>query len=130
MEDCIFCKIVRGEAPSYKIWEDENHIAFLDIKPAAEGMTLVIPKEHHSSYIVDTDTDVACKLMEAVQKVGKLLDNKLENIYRTKVVFEGVDVDHLHAKLLPMYKGQIEVEGVGDRATDEELSRIADIIRS
>ena len=124
MNDCIFCKIVSGELPSYKIWEDEKHLAFLDINPAAEGMTLVVPKAHHHSYVIDVDTRVVCDLMEAVQKVGSILDSKLDNISRTKVFFEGVDVDHLHAKLLPMYKGEASVELEGNRAAPEDLDRV------
>lgn len=130
MDNCIFCKIVRGELPSYKVWEDENFYAFLDIQPAVEGMTLVIPKEHKSSYIADVNSRDVCDLMVAVQKVAKILDSKLENVIRTKVVFEGIDVDHLHAKLLPMYRNQISIEGVGERASDEELAKIAEKLRT
>jgi len=46
MDSCVFCKIVKGEMPCAKIWEDDNFIAFLDIKPATKGMTLLIPKIH------------------------------------------------------------------------------------
>jgi diadenosine tetraphosphate (Ap4A) HIT family hydrolase len=125
MDECIFCKIVKGEVPSFKVWEDEKHIAFLDIFPAVEGMTLVVPKEHHDSYIMETDAAVMCNLMMAVRQVGKLLDMRLENVLRTKVVFEGVEVNHLHAKLLPMYRGELEIMEVGDRASNEELEAVA-----
>ena len=53
MENCIFCKIIKGEIPSSKVWEDENFIAILDINPNTEGVTLVIPKKHYDSYVFD-----------------------------------------------------------------------------
>jgi diadenosine tetraphosphate (Ap4A) HIT family hydrolase len=130
MDDCIFCKIVKGEIPSFKIWEDEKHIAFLDIRPIVPGMTLVIPKEHHGSYVMKEDLPVVCDLMGAVQKVANILDAKLENVIQTNLIFEGVEVPHLHAKLLPMYRGAIAIEGVGERASDEGLARIAEKLRS
>ncbi len=103
MKDCIFCKIVSGEAPSYKVWEVDTHLAFLSIFPNTEGVTVVIPKKHLTSYIFDqTDEDV-CSLMLATKKVAKLVDTKLEDVSRCAVVFEGFGVDHLHAKLFPMH---------------------------
>ena len=103
MEDCIFCKIVRGEIPSHKIWEDDKHIAFLGIFPNTEGFTVLIPKKHYSSYFADTPQDALCELMKAAQKVAKLLDKKLEDVGRTGLIFEGWGVDHIHAKLIPMH---------------------------
>jgi diadenosine tetraphosphate (Ap4A) HIT family hydrolase len=129
-EDCIFCKISKGEIPSYKIWEDDKHMAFLDINPVVDGMTLVIPKEHYHSYVINMDPQVMCDLMTAVQKVGKILDTKLENVTRTKVVFEGIDVDHFHAKLYPMYRGQLTVEQDGHKLSREQLDKIAEKLKS
>ncbi len=101
--DCIFCKIVNRETPSHKIWEDENHIAFLSIFPNTKGFTVVIPKKHYPSYAFDLDNDVLADLMFAVKKVAKLLDRKLEGVGRTGMMFEGFGVDHIHAKLFPMH---------------------------
>ena len=103
MENCIFCKIVKGEAPSYKIWEDSKHVAFLSIFPNTEGTTVVIPKAHHTSYAFDLPDTVLSELMLATKKVAKLLDAKLEDVGRTAMVFEGFGVDHVHAKLFPMH---------------------------
>jgi len=103
MENCIFCKIVKDESPAYKIWEDENHLAFLGIFPNTEGMSIVIPKKHNSSYAFDTNDDILCDLIKAAKKVGKLLDQKLDDVGRTALVLEGFGVDHLHAKLFPMH---------------------------
>ena len=101
--DCIFCKIASGEAPSHTIWEDENHMAFLSIYPNTEGFTVVIPKEHQSSYVFDVSDEVLTDLILASKKVGKLLDAAFDDVGRTGMIFEGFGVDHLHAKLIPMH---------------------------
>ncbi len=101
--DCIFCKIVEGEAPSHKIWEDENYLAFLSIFPNTEGTTVVIPKKHYGSYPFDLPDNVLSDLILATKKVAKLLDSKLDDVGRTAMVFEGFGVDHVHSKLFPMH---------------------------
>lgn len=101
--DCIFCKIVSGETPSHKVWEEDKHAAFLSIFPNTEGTTVVIPKEHHPSYAFDLPDGVLSELVLATKKVAKLLDSKLEDVGRTAMVFEGYGVDHVHAKLFPMH---------------------------
>ena len=103
MKDCIFCKIVKGEAPSHTIWEDEKHIAFLSIFPNTDGATVVIPKKHYTSYAFDLPDNVLSELILAAKKVAKLLDAKLEDVGRTAMVFEGYGVDHVHAKIFPMH---------------------------
>ena len=105
MEDCIFCKISNGEIPSMKIWEDQNYMAFLDINPVAEGMTLVIPKEHKDSRIFKNETSDISGIMKAAKDVSEILENRL-NIERVGVIFEGMEVNHLHAKLIPIKSGE------------------------
>lgn len=103
MTDCIFCKIVLGEAPSFKIWEDDKHLAFLSIFPNTEGASVVITKEHYQSYAFDLPRTVLTDLVLAAKKVAKLLDIKFEDVARTALVFEGFGVNHVHAKLFPMH---------------------------
>jgi histidine triad (HIT) family protein len=103
MENCIFCKIIKGESPSYKVWEDDKHLAFLSIFPNTEGTTVVIPKAHYPSYAFDLPDEVLSELVVATKKVAKLLDFKLEDVGRTAMVFEGFGVDHVHSKLFPMH---------------------------
>jgi len=103
MQDCIFCKIVKGEAPSFKVWEDNKYLAFLSISPNTEGMTVVIPKTHYSSYAFNLPDEILCELIIATKKVAKLLDLKFEDVGRTALVFEGFGVDHIHSKLYPMH---------------------------
>ncbi|MBD3155343.1 MAG: HIT domain-containing protein [Candidatus Aenigmarchaeota archaeon] len=149
MEDCVFCKIVRGEEPCHKIWEDEKHLAFLGIFPNTKGMTVVIPKRHYSSYAFDLPDDVLKDLVIASKKVGKLLDGVFEDVGRTGMVFEGFGVNHVHAKLFPLHGTNIkewelisskinkyfeEYEGYisshdSYRADDKELEKLAKRIR-
>lgn len=149
MSDCIFCKIVAGEAPCHKIWEDDKHLAFLSIFPNTEGFSVVITKEHYPSYAFDLPDNVLSDLMIATKKVGKLLDAKLPDVGRTGMIFEGYGVDHVHSKLFPMhgtvdstwrpieskvdkyfekYEGYISSHGY-DRADDEKLAELAKKIR-
>ena len=150
MSDCIFCKIVKGELPCHKIWEDENHLAFLSIFPNTEGFTVVIPKKHYPSYAFDVPEDILKDLVIAAKKVAKLLDFKLEDVGYTGLIFEGFQIDHLHAKLFPMhgtkskkwkpiksnvnkyfkkYEGYISSHNF-KRADDKELEKLAKKIRN
>jgi histidine triad (HIT) family protein len=150
MSDCVFCKIVTGAAPSHKIWEDEKHLAFLSIFPNTPGFSVVITKEHYSSYAFTLPDDVLSGLVLAAKKVGKLLDAAFDDVERTGMIFEGFGVDHIHAKLFPMhgtvmenwkqqsssintffdqYQGYISSHD-SERASDEELAKLAEKIKS
>lgn len=149
MQNCVFCKIVSGEDPSHKIWEDENFIAFLSIFPNTEGFSVVIPKKHYDSYPFNLPDDALIGLVLAAKKVAKLLDAKLEDVGRTGMVFEGFGVDHVHAKLFPMHGTKMDnwkqlksnVEKYFDkyegyisshdykRADDEDLEKLAKKIK-
>ena len=72
MTDCIFCKIVKGELPSHKIWESESHLAFLSIFPNTPGFTVVIPKKHYSSYAFELNDVALNELVMAAKQVGHL----------------------------------------------------------
>jgi len=104
MEDCIFCKYAKEIEPCHKIWEDEEHLAFLSIFPNTEGFSVVIPKIHYPSYVFDLEDEVLKKLIIASKHVAKLLDQKLDDVGRTGLIFEGFGVEHAHAKLFPMHK--------------------------
>jgi len=105
-KNCIFCKIAKGEIPPLgngTFWEDEKHMAFLSPFPNTEGFSVVITKQHCPSYVFANDDAVIKDLVIAVKKVAKLLDEKLDDVGRTGMIFEGFGVDHLHAKLFPMH---------------------------
>ncbi len=108
MNECIFCKIVKGEAPCHKIWEDEKHLAFLSIFPNTKGFSVVVTKQHYTSYAFDLPDNVLSELVIATKKVAKLLDAKLDDVGRTGMIFEGFGVDHLHSKLFPMHGTKIK----------------------
>ncbi len=103
MNNCIFCKIISDKIPSYKVWENEEFLAILDIYPSVKGQTLVLPKKHIKSYIFDMHYDEYLKFMSATQTVAKFIDNKL-GTKRTCMVMEGMEVNHAHIKLYPIYK--------------------------
>jgi histidine triad (HIT) family protein len=99
---CIFCKIIKGDIPSAKIWEDDKHIAILDAFPNTKGMTLVLTKDHYDSYAFDMPEKAYSELMIASKKVAKILDKKLV-VNRTAMVMEGMGVNHIHIKLYPLH---------------------------
>ncbi|MCR5225225.1 MAG: HIT family protein [Alphaproteobacteria bacterium] len=103
MEDCIFCRIVAGESPAYKIWEDDEHLAFLSIYPNTLGASVVIPKKHFSSYAFAMPDDELAKLTQKSAIVGRLLDKAFDDVGRTAMVFEGFGINHVHAKLFPLH---------------------------
>lgn len=102
-EDCIFCRIVSGDAPCHSIWEDESHLAFLSIFPNTEGFSVVITKTHQSSYVVELDTRAYTGLHLAAREVARRLDAAFPDVARTGIMYEGYGVDHAHAKLFPMH---------------------------
>ena len=101
-DSCVFCKIALGEVPCANIWEDSEHLAFLDINPNVHGMTLVITKEHHPSYAFAMAEDAYARLLLASRHVSLMLDARLP-VRRTAMVMEGMGVDHTHIKLYPLH---------------------------
>lgn len=89
-----------GKAPCHKIWEDDDHLAFLSIFPNTDGFSVVIPKAHHPSYAFDLPDEVLSALMLATKRVAKQLDRAFDDVGRCGMVFEGYGVDHVHAKLI------------------------------
>jgi len=108
-EITIFHKIVSGELPCHKVWEDENFLAFLSIFPNTEGVTVVVPKKYQPSYFAAASDDALSALILAAKKVARILDAKLPDVGRTALVFEGYGVNYLHVKLFPMH-GTVDLE--------------------
>ncbi|MBK8553074.1 MAG: HIT domain-containing protein [Ignavibacteria bacterium] len=86
---------MKGEIPSYKIYEDENFLAILDVFPNTRGMTLVLTKEHYDSYASDLNDELYSKFFLAAKHISKLIDEKL-NVKRTALVMEGMGINHAH----------------------------------
>jgi histidine triad (HIT) family protein len=102
MKNCIFCKIVKGEIDSAKIWEDKEFLAILDIMPNTRGVTLVLTKKHYDSYAFDMPEKIYLKLMSTSKKVAKILEKGLK-VPRVAMVMEGMGINHVHIKLYPLY---------------------------
>jgi histidine triad (HIT) family protein len=100
--DTIFTKIIKGEIPSYKIAETENHIAFLDINPIAAGHTLVVPKKE-IDYLFDLPDVLLADTILFAKKVALAIDRSLSPI-RTGIIVEGLEVPHAHVHLVPIYE--------------------------
>lgn len=105
MDECVFCKIVKGEIPAEKVMEDDNFLAFLSITPVYDGLTVVAPKKHYGSYAYQSMTDEELSAMHVFAKKVALLLDKALGSERCVQVMEGLDVDHAHIKLFPKYKG-------------------------
>ena len=82
MKDCIFCKIVKGEAPAYKVWEDEKYIAILDIYPNIRGQTLVIQKKHEDSYVFALTDAKLAKFIKEIKTVANMLGKEAKGYER------------------------------------------------
>lgn len=113
MEKTIFEKIASKEIPAFIVLEDDDFLAFLDNGPSVYGQTLVIPKLQKESYVFKHDSDFMNSYWEFIRKVALLLDEKLETL-RTILIFEGFEVNHLHAKLYPILSLQ-EAENFNPR---------------
>ncbi len=108
MEDCIFCKIVEGQIPCYKVFEDEEVLAFLDITPATKGHTLIIPKAHFEN-IFDIPEGLLARISKVAQILAQEFENKLKadgfNLIQSSKEHAQQEVDHFHMHLLPRYAG-------------------------
>lgn len=104
MEDCVFCKIIKGEIPSEKVYEDEDILAFKDINPAAPIHVLIIPKKHIATLmeITPEDNELMSKIMSSVQKVAKIMgvDEKGFRLIANCGPDSGQEVMHIHFHLL------------------------------
>jgi len=126
MQDSIFTKIVKGEIPSHKVYEDELTLAFLDIHPAQPGHTLVIPKKQ-VEFVWDLPEADYQAVMATVQKVAKRLRDITGKKYiGSRIV--GVDVPHAHVQLIPFdtteeYIAPQDMESEPDHAALAELAR-------
>ncbi len=107
--DCIFCKIVAGEAAAHKVYEDEHTLVFMDIFPVADGHTLLIPKAH-SSDLFDADPTALAALMQTSHRVAAALRRVVEPegmmVFQLNGAAAGQTVFHYHMHLLPRWAAQ------------------------
>ncbi|MFW9265869.1 HIT family protein [Pseudomonas sp. NR3] len=134
----IFAMILRGEAPAYKIYEDDDVLAFLDIFPQSRGHVLVIPKGAQARNILDVDPAILGKMMAAVQRLTRIIVDELQpdgvQIAQFNGAPAGQTVFHIHVHIVPRWEGQAPgVHGQG-KADPQELealqARLVERIRS
>ena len=110
MKDCVFCKIMKQEIPSYTIYEDKVVKVFLSIEPIANGHTLIVPKEHYKDI-----TDIPIEVLNHINKVSK----NMYNLLKEKLNFDGLklvqnngffqDIPHYHLHLIPHYNSEKKI---------------------
>lgn len=149
VDECVFCRIVAGAEPCHVVYEDERHLGFLDVFPNTEAFSVVVTKQHLPSDISHTDSRVAAGLFEAARKVAARIAAAYDDVDRCAIVFEGMMIDHLHAKVIPLhqtsgvrpgpepettarsrqyfeaYPGYVTTEIAADRADEGHLAAVA-----
>jgi histidine triad (HIT) family protein len=100
---CIFCRIIAGEVPCYKIWEDDEFLAFLDVNPINEGHTLLIPKSH-TDEVFDMPAREYTDIFARAKLIAPIIKATM-HAKRVGLVVEGFGVPHVHLHLVPISKG-------------------------
>ena len=105
--DCIFCKIINGEIPSYTLYEDNDVKVFLDVNPEANGHMLIIPKKHYTA-LKDIPLDTLTHIMEIAKKMENIIMDKLKADGLRLVQNNGFiqEVKHYHLHLIPAYQNK------------------------
>jgi len=131
-EECIFCKIVAGKLPSYRVYEDERHVAFLDINPFSAGHTLVCPRRHGET-LWDMDEHEIAEVFKVASKVsmGVVAATKADGFRIMQNNGEAANqaVAHIHVHVIP---NKLEDKGRFNRMklTDEEMAAVSESIRA
>ena len=127
METCIFCQIVKGSAPAHKLWESEDFLAFLTIRPCNPGHTLLIPK-NHVDYVFDLEEPLYSRIFQAAKQLSEPIKQATE-AKRVGVAIEGFSVPHVHLHLVPL-SNMAELDPHRHiKQTQEELAEMAEKIR-
>ncbi len=115
----IFAQIIRGDAPCYRLYEDDDVLAFLDLFPQSYGHALVIPKRSAARNLLDVDPEALVKVMAVVQRLSRVITEELKPAGVQVAQFNGAPagqtVFHLHFHIIPRYEG----EGLGIHASQK-----------
>ncbi|MCY3948131.1 MAG: HIT family protein [Acidimicrobiaceae bacterium] len=149
VDGCVFCRIVAGAEPCHVVFEDELHLGFLDVFPNTEAFSVVITKQHLPSDVTRSEAAVAAAVLSAARSVAAKIAAAYDDVDRCAIVFEGMMIDHLHAKVIPLhhtagvppgpepettarsrqyfeaYPGYVTTEIAASRADDEFLAAVA-----
>jgi len=128
-KDCVFCKIVNGEIPCEKIWEDEDFLAIVDAFPVMNNQVLIFPKKHIESYVFDLEDNFYCNLLIFAKKIVKAMDESLRPI-KTGMIIEGLEMNHIHVKLFPFFdKKGFRMKSLEPKPSEEQMKKIAEKIK-
>ena len=132
MKDCLFCKIVAGEIPATKVYEDKNTLAFLDINPVNPGHTLIIPKKH-SRNIFDIEKEDLVNVTNNIQKIAKAIKKGLNpdgiNIISNNEPAAGQVIFHTHTHIVPRFTGDGFKHWQGTPYKNNETEEVAEKIK-
>jgi len=132
MSDCIFCSIVAEESPAYRLYEDEQSRAFLDVDPATRGHTRVVPKSHHET-TPDMSESLAGDVFRTVHRVAGALESVCPlqgyNVVQSNGVAAGQEVFHAHVHIIPRYEDDtVALEWCTEGADETTRQDIADAV--
>ncbi|MFA6422007.1 MAG: HIT domain-containing protein [Candidatus Buchananbacteria bacterium] len=134
MEDCIFCKIVKGDLPSYKVFEDDDVLAILDIMPVNPGHVLVIPKQHYPNNIIELPEDLACKIVKTIKIITpiilKAVDASDFNLGLNNGKLAGQLINHFHWHIMPRFPGDGHELWKGSEYDEGEITKVLKKIKS
>jgi histidine triad (HIT) family protein len=127
--DCLFCKIISGEIPSTRVYEDERTVAFMDINPATRGHMLVVPREHAKD-LLSIDPDDLAAVARAAQKLGRAVSERLEadgvNLLNSCGRAAWQTVFHFHVHVIPRYAGDpLRLPWTPDPGDRDEIAEAA-----
>ena len=126
----IFSRIIAGEIPCYKVAEDDNFFAFLDINPMSKGHTLVVPKKTENDYLFNLDDETYTGLTLFARKVAKAIEKSVE-CKRIGLAVMGLEVAHTHIHLIPINReGDMNIGNPKLKLAPEEMAEIAEKIKS
>lgn len=133
MNECIFCKIVEGKIPCYKVYEDGNILAFLDINPINKGHTLVVPKKHYTLF-TDMPENVTTELFIAVKNISNAVLDGVEangfNIMVSNNAAAGQVIPHVHIHIIPRFKNDGLKHWPGKRYKTGEVEQVLKSIKA
>lgn len=128
MPDSIFTKIIKKEIPAEIVWENQDFIAILDIRPITKGHTLLIPKVQVDKFY-DLDDKTYTELFKLVKAFARKIEDTMQCV-RTGIIIEGFGVPHVHIHLIPMNHGGIIDPKNNYEASKAELQEMGDLMRS
>ncbi|MCX6798574.1 MAG: HIT family protein [Candidatus Diapherotrites archaeon] len=132
--ECVFCRVVKGEIPAVKLYEDAIVLSFLDIKPAAKGHAIVIPKNHYKT-LLDVPHEEMKAVMAAVQKVAAAIMAEIPgvegfNVLQSNSEAAGQVIPHIHFHIIPRKKGdKLNFSWAPGQSEKSELEKYAELLK-